>query len=254
VNELPQDAWFFTQDGERLGPVSFADLRSRVGEGLLNPRLDMVWTHGMADWKAAGEVEGLFEKRADSVASQEALAPPAVMEMEADRGSEPWMDPDADWPGARRRSFYVLTLLFPLVWQLGFAAAAGFIAAVTGPRIMSVLLIVAALVPLVVVIHISLMRFVNLGMSRWWFFGNFVPILHLWVAYRLYVCPAGYAYHKKLDPIGVVLAVLFWLMLACALLFLALILAVIFGAIANPEMQKMIEEAIRTAQETAKRR
>jgi hypothetical protein len=110
------------------------------------------------------------------------------------------------------------------------------------------------LVPLVVVIHISLMRFVNLGMSRWWFFGNFVPILHLWVAYRLYVCPAGYAYHKKLDPIGVVLAVLFWLMLSCALLFLALILAVIFGAIANPEMQKMIEEAIRTAQETAKRR
>jgi hypothetical protein len=249
VNELPPDAWFFTQAGERGGPVGFADLQSRAKEGGLNPRLDMVWTQGMPEWKPAGEVEGLFEKRAAEEAPEEGLAPAAMMEMAADRPVEPWMDPDADWPGARRRSFYALTLLFPLVWHLGFAAAAGFIETVTGPRIMGVLLVVAALVPLIVLIHISLMRFVNLGMSRWWFFGNFVPILHLWVAYRLYVCPAGYAYHKKLDPIGVILAVLFWLLTAFALITLAMILAVLFGLIANPEMQKLIEEAIRTAQE-----
>jgi hypothetical protein len=47
-------------------------------------------------------------------------------------------------------------------------------------------------------------------MSRVWFFGLFAPFLNLWVWYRLFACPPGYAYHKKLDPLGWVLAVIHW--------------------------------------------
>ena len=57
MNEMAQDVWFYSQAGERIGPVSFVDLKIKATEGGLNPRLDMVWTHGMPEWKPAGEVE-----------------------------------------------------------------------------------------------------------------------------------------------------------------------------------------------------
>jgi hypothetical protein len=69
---------------------------------------------------------------------------------------------------------------------------------------------VLSLVPFILLIAASLQRFQNLGMSRIWFFGLFAPLLNLWVWYRLFACPPGYAYHKKLDPLGWVLAVLHW--------------------------------------------
>jgi hypothetical protein len=63
VNENPTaDAWFYTRDGERVGPVALADLRELAESGALNPRLDMCWTQGMAEWKPAGEIDGLFKK------------------------------------------------------------------------------------------------------------------------------------------------------------------------------------------------
>ena len=58
MNDTPQDAWFYSSEGERIGPVTFAELRVKASEAALNPRLDMVWTQGMAEWKPAGEIEG----------------------------------------------------------------------------------------------------------------------------------------------------------------------------------------------------
>jgi hypothetical protein len=84
-------------------------------------------------------------------------------------------------------------------------------------------------------------------MSRWWYLGNLVPILNLWVSYRMYVCPAGYAYHKKLDTIGVVLAILYWLMIALALLAVLAMIAVFFGMAGNPEIQQQFNDAIQEA-------
>ena len=64
MNETPPDAWFYSREGERIGPVTFAELKVKATEAALNPRLDMVWTHGMPEWKPAGEIDGLFERRA----------------------------------------------------------------------------------------------------------------------------------------------------------------------------------------------
>ncbi len=157
MNEATQDAWFFTRDGVQEGPVMMAELRGKAREGGLNPRLDMVWTQGMADWKPAGEIEDLFEKRA-TAEPQEALAPAA----------DPYQPPQSDesagmlsqeggWPGARRRSFYLMTVLFPFVWNFGFAFGAALLAQQFGPEIMGVATIGAAFVPLVVAILFWLM-------------------------------------------------------------------------------------------------
>ena len=53
-------------------------------------------------------------------------------------------------------------------------------------------------------------RFRNVGMSGWWLFGLVVPVLNLWLGYRLLACPAGYSTRRKLDVAGKLVAVLYW--------------------------------------------
>lgn len=251
MNETTQDAWYFTRAGVQEGPVTMAELRGKAREGGLNPRLDMVWTQGMADWKPAGEIEDLFEKRA-TPESQEALAPSAdpYQPPQLNESAE-MLSQEGGWPGARRRSFYLMTILFPFVWNIGFAFGAALLAQQFGPEMMAVATIGAAFVPIVVAIYFGLQRLANVGMSRWWYLGNLVPILNLWISYRMYVCPAGYAYHKKLDGPGVVLAILYWLMIALVLLMIAAFVAVMFGAINSPELRQIFEEAMRPLQKGA---
>lgn len=63
MNVTPQDVWYYSREGERFGPVTFADLQTKVTQSSLNPRLDMVWRQGMNEWQPAGEIANLFRKR-----------------------------------------------------------------------------------------------------------------------------------------------------------------------------------------------
>jgi hypothetical protein len=95
------------------------------------------------------------------------------------------------------------------------------------------------------------MRLMNLGMSRWWFFANFVPILNLWIGYRCFACPAGYALHKKLDGAGVALAILYWLLMVLTVLVMVTVVALLLGTFGSlPELDPLREtlsEALRAA-------
>ncbi len=254
MNESPQDAWFYTQEGERLGPVTLSDLRVKVQEASLNPRLDMVWTQGMAEWKPAGEIEGLFERRS-APEPQESLAPsadpykPPAQQSVADK-----MGREGGWPGARRRSFLIATILFPIVWNVVLPFGIGILAGQLGPEIIGVIMIGVVFVPVVVAVYYGIQRLANLGMSRWWYLGNFVPLLNIWVGYRTFACPAGYAYHKKLDGPGVALAILYWLIVVVAIISIAAAVALLFGFIGDPELQEKLREAIRVAQERSMRK
>ena len=239
--------WFYSREGSRIGPVTFAELQAKAAEATLNPRLDMVWTHGMAEWKAAGEIDGLFERRAP-LESPESLAPttdpyaPPQPESPQD-----FMARQDEWPGARRRSFLLATLVFPFLWAFGFAAATPFLTSEFGADIMKFSAIGANLIPFIVGLYFALQRLVNLGMSRWWYLGNLVPILNFWVCYRCFACPAGYAYHKKLDGPGIFLAIVYWLLIAVVLLAVAAVVALMFGTIGSPEIQQQIRDALRAA-------
>jgi hypothetical protein len=75
----------------------------------------------------------------------------------------------------------------------------------------------AGLMPLVVwplagflALITSLNRFQNLGMSRWWVLGFAIPVINLWLGFRCLACPVGYAVRKKLDGMGKLVAVLYW--------------------------------------------
>lgn len=247
MKEVAQDAWFYAHEGERTGPVNLAELRSKASEGALHPRFDMVWTQGMEEWKPAGEIEGLFERKA--VVEEEVAAPAAAdpYSPPAHQEAAEMLAQESGWPGARRRSFYLMTMVFPFVWNIGFAAAGAFLGEQFGPTILQVMLVAAMLVPWILIIYFGLQRLANVGMSRWWYLANLVPILNLWVGYRMYVCPAGYAYHKKLDTIGVVLAILYWLLIAISLLALLAMIAVFLGMAGSPEVRQQFNEAIQEA-------
>lgn len=245
MNDTPQDAWFYSHEGEKIGPVTFDSLRIKVSEGALNPRLDMVWTQGMTDWKPAGEIEGLFERRA-APEPREDLAPAAdPYTPPGKETAEELMGKEEDWPGARRRSYLIAILFFPTLWNLGFKAATGFLINQFGPEIMNVVALGAQFVPLLVLIYFGLRRLTNLGMSRWWYLGHFVPFLNFWVGYRCFACPGGYAYHKKIDGIGIFLAIIYWLLIALVVCAIVGLIALLNGSIGTPENQQQAHDVIR---------
>ena len=97
-------------------------------------------------------------------------------------------------------------------------------------------------------------RLINLGLSGWWSLGYFVPLLNLWLGYRCFACPGGYAYHKKLDAAGVFLAIVYWLMLAFVVSSIAFTGAVLFGKLGSPELRQQVREAYEKSAEQTRRR
>lgn len=247
MSNMAGGAWFYTRQGAQCGPVDFAMLQEKARNGELNPRIDLVWTQGMTDWKPAGEIEDLLEKRVTPPEMPETLAP-------ATDSYQPPMQNDAadllvhegGWPGARRRTYILVTIILPLFMQVGLALIAPMMsknAAAAEPT--ALMLLAATLVMMALIILTGVQRLANVGMSRWWYLGNLVPFLNLWVGYRMLACPAGYAHHKKLDGAGVALAIFYWMMILLAVLMVASLIALMLGAIGSPEIQQQLEEAFR---------
>jgi hypothetical protein len=82
-------------------------------------------------------------------------------------------------------------------------------------------------------------------MSRWWMLAFPVPFLNLWLGYRCYVCPSGYAQHKKLDGPGIALAILFWIMVLAGVTFIAVALAPLVGSMEGIKIPAELRMLIR---------
>jgi len=241
--------WYYSQAGRQEGPVSLAGLKAKAADGTLNPRFDMVWSQGMSDWKPAGEVEGVFERRVVAeepakpstgavAANPDPYAPPGA------HAADGILPHDMAWPGARRRTFILMTMLFPIVWQIGLTLALPLLGMQAGPEITMLVALPLMLVPMVLAIFFGLQRLANVGMSRWWYLGNLVPLLNLWIGYRMLACPAGYAYHKKLDGPGVALAIFYWLMIALVVLAFLAATMLMVGFIDSPELHQEMERLL----------
>ena len=219
-----------------------------VGSSSLDPRLDMVWRKGMDAWKPAGQIDGLFERTNVPVAVREPLAAPAEpirsVPKQIPRTSTTQFVAE---PGGRRRTLILATLVFPFLWHFALRLGSPFLIKQFGPLLMSQILPAAAYLPLLVIVHLGLKRLLNLGMSRFWFLAVFAPILNLWLGYRCFACPAGYARHKKLDPPGIVLAVLYWLVVVWVVTYLALLT----GAIHNPALLEKFRSLVSLTRGTA---
>ena len=56
---MSEGQWYYTQNGQQTGPISFYQLQQLANTGTLKSS-DYVWTDGQGDWKPASEIVGLF--------------------------------------------------------------------------------------------------------------------------------------------------------------------------------------------------
>ncbi len=247
----PTKEWFVTHDGKQFGPVSMDDLKFEAERGELNPRLDMVWKNGMEDWIPAGEVAGLFARNDEAKAVEDAKQT-AFTEYKPDISAAEKKQIMGVWPGVGRGTYFFVCYVLPILWMAALGFGMKFLEKKVAPMPLAIGAGVLCLLLVFLIISSTLKRFQNLAMSRAWFFGLFAPILNLWVSYRLFACPPGYAHHKKLDTIGWVLAIIHWG---------SLLLVIASGAFAtysltqsgpDDPMRKMIEESIQKFEEGRK--
>lgn len=247
----PSPSWFYAKGSEKFGPFHHSQLVELAQNGDLDPRLDLVWGPGLPDWVPAGEVDGFFEKRAPLPVSE---APP---QSGASPNAGPWDGvPDYDdasvplvqYPGSGRFAyFFTLAVAIPLV-VFGSVIFSPQLSEWVGAPIAAALPVVLALLLSLV---ITLSRFANLGMSRWWLLGQMIPLVNIWLGYRLFACPPGYATARKMDGVGIFLAIIYWLSFLGAVALLVLL--AIGGVIGDQDPAKLeefiqrIEEAIRSA-------
>ena len=200
--------WYFTSGGTRCGPVTFRELRTMAASRVLDPRLDMVWKEGMGGWKQAGLLDGLFERRSVPAETQNLRGgkkPRMVAALPTDLTAA-LASKQMYWPGAARLPLWLGLLLLPVLWSQLLGWSGPTLVATFGSALISKLLPFANIVPATVLIYLVLMRLVNVGMSRAWALMLVIPVLNLWVGFRCLVCPSGYAYHRKLDRAGMLIA------------------------------------------------
>lgn len=118
---------------------------------------------------------------------------------------------EMEWPGIKRGLYFFMTQILPILLIFGLSFVVSMAGSMLGDTGTPIVGLVGMLLLVVLYIAANVKRLQNLGMSGWWLFGKMVPLLNLWVSYRQFACPAGYATHKKMDGVGIFLAILFWL-------------------------------------------
>jgi uncharacterized membrane protein YhaH (DUF805 family) len=254
MSQHPDEPWFFSHEGQQKGPIPFSELQAKVNDGELDLAKDLVWKEGMANWTPVGQMREVFQVAGEPVPQPEPEpepepAPKPSPEPEPEPAKKQAIQQPAPQPeireekknfeaevdGANRMHYFLGVYVFPIVWMFILSLVLTALGSESG--LAGFLALVGVLVPFVVVLVVVLKRFTNLAMSRWWILGNLVPLLNLWVGYRLFACPAGYGAGRKMDAIGIFLAILYWLSLIAAVATIPLMMVIaITTALDNPQL------------------
>lgn len=245
-------SWFYTSEGERVGPVSFEELKEMAEQGTLNPRLDLVWKKGNAEWLPAGRIDGLFHHPAETQRMTPAAAPKLTAPLKP-RPKRAIPGKDHLWPGVRRRGMFLVALVLPFVWELMLPFVRPTLMGRFGGVLADRLLAMAAWVPLLLMLHFGWRRLANLGMSRWWYLALFAPVVNLWLGYRCFACPEGYAVHRRMDFAGVLLGCAYWVLMAALITNLIGVSPPWLTWLAPAEFPQQIGKAIQQVQAFARR-
>jgi uncharacterized membrane protein YhaH (DUF805 family) len=248
----PAEIWYFFKDGKQYGPLTMEELRFISENGELNPRQDLVWSPDSAEWRPAGEIPGLFPKTVVAASEGESLSvSPDFSVHSPGKSRKEIMASYADWPGAGRAMYIVGTALLYAAVHYGTEYVRPYLLPVV--RNQEYLLLAFPVIIVLSIISLAAKRLQNVGMSGLWCLGHLVPILNLWVGYRSWACPAGYAYHRKLDGVGIFLAVIYWLLVVGLIAVVALGTLVFLGHVGDPAQQQQLQELIRQVEEVRKK-
>jgi uncharacterized membrane protein YhaH (DUF805 family) len=196
------EQWFFAKDGQQEGPVSAQQIGALAKSGALDPASTLVWRDGLADWKTLAESGILAETAAMSPIAANPVSenPYLVTERTRNTLGESSYSAPVEYPGYGRLRYFLSIMVVTVVfYAILFAVVfAMFRSSGSGGTVVGVVLLIALLM-LVVTIYIGLQRLKNLGMSGWAILWTLVPIMNLWIGWRMVACPAGYEHHRTMD-------------------------------------------------------
>jgi formylglycine-generating enzyme required for sulfatase activity/uncharacterized membrane protein YhaH (DUF805 family) len=200
------EQWYIAKGGQQEGPVTPQQIGALVKAGSLDPATAMVWREGLTDWKTLSE--------AGLLAEIGTIAPPVTGPTidnpyhvtERTRNSVAQSRPDApiEHPGYGRLryflSLFVTTIIFyAILFAVTFAMFSNSSGSGAGPGIAMALLVLLVIGSS---IYFHIQRLKNLGMSGWAMLWLLVPIMNIWITWRMVSCPAGYEHHRELDTPG----------------------------------------------------
>ena len=215
--------------GQQAGPVSTDALIQLILSKEV-PTTSMVWKDGMASWKTVNQIEELHTAPSATKAAVTAPEPAtdALLSNTAKPASttDPYetpqsttLDPPPEVPlsydelygtpekyeGIGRLSYLLLRPLLYLICIIPLTACTHFLE----PTFTLIALAILIILFTILYIRLHCLRFTNIGMSPWWTLALIIPIVNLPLYLILNICPAGYAYTKKLDIAGKILAFFF---------------------------------------------
>jgi len=207
--------WFFAKNGAQEGPVTAPQLQALVRSGTLDPATLLVWKEGMAEWSSLQDA-GLMPATSPLMTPTPmvAAAPPASL------ATNPYLLSERSQHAmARERDAYVPSyegygrlryfLTYMVMTLALYAVALGVVFLImksTEAEVASLAVLgLLAIVYIIATFYIGAQRTKNLGMSGFAVLWSLVPIMNIWIGWRMMACPAGYEDHRTLDVPGKVL-------------------------------------------------
>lgn len=246
--------WFISRGGSEQGPLTATQVAEMLANGDIRAGDTLARKEAATDWKkladsgVLGEASMADLKRPDGLpvpsAVKAQMAQPAVTPTErpaacAPAGGALKIDPyqtpanfdvgpnfqtdQVEYPGIGRLAYFlfqmVVTIITYVLLFIGIKVSAG-----SGLEGIALVGMVALALGGIVGIYLGVKRVQNLGMSGWAILWSFVPIMSIWIGWRMYACPPGYEYHRELDTAGKVLT---WVMVGLIILMVVLNIAVV---------------------------
>lgn len=228
--------WFIARNGEQEGPLTALQVSEMLSSGELRAGEAMAWKEGMSDWKKLTESGVLAEASMAGVTRSDGLAVPSGVQRQTSAPAQPAQpqqptgsninvnpystpsttavssgafDSVIEYPGIGRLAYFLLQLALSVVTYGLILVSVFAVASSSGVEAMGVVALGVVLVSAAGGLWIGVKRVQNLGMSGWAVLWSLVPIMNIWIGWRMFACPPGYDDHKQLDTAGKVLT---WIM------------------------------------------
>ncbi|MEP4076262.1 GYF domain-containing protein [Haloferula sp.] len=223
--------WLISRKGGQEGPFTAKQIGELLAKGELKANEAYAWKEGMPEWKKIAESGVLAEASLGQdqparvatptpTPSPSATPTPSQVHQPAPQAASsvnPYATPATvatpssnfdnplDYPGIGRLAYLGLQIgLSVVAYAILFVAILG-AGAGNSPEGALIGVIVVVLIAVVGGLYIGVKRVQNLGMSGWAILWSFVPIISIWISWRMFACPAGYEHHKQLDTPGKIL-------------------------------------------------
>ena len=211
--------WYFVKEGKQEGPVTAPQLASLVNAGVINSSDLMVWRDGLPEWQS-WQASGIQDEI--SVLPKPSLSQPTptptitINPYSVSERAQSNFGSDLAYTGpgysgyGRLRYFLTIMVITIVFYAVVIGITFGVIGVSNSPGTgtfvgMGLIFLVLMALFMAASFYAAVQRARNLGMSGWAVLWSLVPIMNIWIGWRMIACPEGYEDHRTLDLPGKVI-------------------------------------------------